>query len=78
MKKSEDWENEIPEDGEPCPECNGGTLETQRFGKETWAWCVGLNGVKLEDADETDEEGAGCGWEHIFKPNAETSQPDEL
>ena len=69
-----DWENPWPEDGEQCPDCGHGQIEVQEFGqgakKEIHAWCVGLNGTKLEDADEGDEEGCGCGWCGTYHPNA--------
>ena len=67
-----DWENEWPEDGEQCPDCGYGQIEVQEFGqgagKEIQAWCVGLNGTKLEDADEDDEE--GCCKEIAFDVKA--------
>lgn len=63
----------IPEDGDQCPECRHGQLEVQDFGagagKEVYAWCVGLNGVRQEDADEEEEEQAGCGWSEVYTPN---------
>lgn len=68
-----DWENPWPEDGEQCPECHHGILEVQQFGQgaglAVHAWCGGLNGTKLEDADDDDAEGAGCGWDGVYHPN---------
>lgn len=70
-----EWEHPWPSDGEQCPECGHGIIETQEFGHTksfvVVAYCTGLNGVKLEDADERDEDGCGCGWEGSYKPNGE-------
>ncbi len=69
------WEKSWPQDGEQCPDCHHGLLEVQEFGQgrglEIQAWCAGLNGTKLEDADEDDEEGCGCGWSGSYHPNKE-------
>jgi hypothetical protein len=66
-----DWANHYPEDGEPCPDCHHGILEVQSFGafhcREIHANCCGINGVTLDDSDDEDEEGAGCGWSGIYK-----------
>ena len=76
------WALPYPTDGDQCPECHHGVIEVQEFGdgggKEAHAWCTGLNGTKLEDADEDDEEGAGCGWSGIYYPNQNepTNRPD--
>lgn len=70
-----DWTHEWPEDGEQCPECSHGMIEVQSFGHpdapgyEVHAFCVGLNGTKLEDASEDEEGDCGCGWSGIYHPN---------
>lgn len=70
------WVHPWPEDGEQCPECNDGQIETQQFGQgrglEIHAWCAGLNGVRQGDADESDEDGCGCGWAGTYQPNVKT------
>lgn len=67
------WENPYPLDGEQCPECRHGLIETQEFGRgkseEIVAWCAGLNGIKREDADESEWYNCGCGWEGLYYPN---------
>lgn len=67
-----DWAKHWPEDGDTCPDCRG-QVETQEFGvagqADVVAWCVGINGTRQEDADESDEDGCGCGWEGTFKQN---------
>ena len=71
-QKKGGWENPWPQDGDQCPECEHGQIETQQFGQgamlEILAWCIGVNGTKQEDADDSDEDGCGCGWEDTYYP----------
>lgn len=72
-QKPSEWENPHPLDGEKCPDCYHGLIGTQEFGigesQVIVAWCEGLNGIKREDAEESEWDNCGCGWEGMYYPN---------